>query len=185
VINLSTLRPWLDIENFIINWEFLQDETAAVYEEHGSRLCKIEINDSSDFKTINLQSLEFPASITIKRDSIWREQIFNCYRNNTQLFSRIKIDNHNNPKFWLYLNSSEDLIFKINYGVESITQKAIQDPKGANCVAIRNIKAKDNLKNWDENKTFMVLIRKPDVERLHILTFITFLLSILMEELNL
>lgn len=182
MITLSTLRPWSDIERFIINWEFLQDDTAAIYEEHGTRLCKIELIETLESKSLTLQSLEFPTSISIKRENIWKEQIFSCYRNKTELFSRIKVDNPTNPKNWLYLNSSENIIFKIIFGANTIIQKTIQDQKGANSGQVRNIKSKDNIKNWDESKTFMLLIPKDDVERMHLLTFVTFLLSILMEE---
>lgn len=181
MIILSTLRPWSDIERFIINWEFLQDDTPAVYEEHGTRLCKIEIVETSEAKSLNIQSLEFPTSISIKREIVWREQIFSCYRNNTQLFSRIKIDNPDNPKNWLYLNSSNELIYKINYGKDAIIQKNIQDQKGANSGQVRNIKPKDNIKDWDITKTFVISVRNPNTERLHLLTFVSFLLSILME----
>ncbi len=182
MIKLSTLRPWSDIERFIINWEFLQDETAAIYEEHGTRLCKIEILETTESKNLILQSLEFPTSISIKRENIWKEQIFSGYRNKTELFSKIKIDNPTNPKNWLYLNSSGDLIFKINFGANAIIKKTVQDQKGANSGQVRNIKPKDNIKNWDENKTFMLLVPTSDVERIHLLTFVTFLLSIFMEE---
>jgi len=178
---MSTLRPWSDIERFIINWEFLQEETAAIYEEHGTRLCKVELLESSEAKTLILQNLEFPTTISVKRENIWKEQLFSCYRNKTQLFSRINIDYPSNPKNWLYLNADDDLIFKINYDINSIIEKNIQDQKGANIAQVRYIKSKDNIRNWDKDKTFMLVIRVPEIERLHMLTFASFLLAILME----
>jgi len=55
-IKISALRPWSDFERSIINWEFLNDETMAIYKENGIRICRIEPTETSESKTVILKS---------------------------------------------------------------------------------------------------------------------------------